>query len=235
MRIGRSCYLARMAQRPTLYSGPLSMFGAKAEIAAREKGLDFELVMVPFDFHKLYTPKHPEVLRVNPKNQVPVLVDGDLALFDSTQIFEYLEDLQPQPALWPTDARGRARARQLELKSDEVYFPHVIRLMGLQSNLQDAPARAAIEAAQAYCMEMDALLAGREWLAGSYGYADIAFYMAALFGERQGAPLTADMPRLLAWRERMGERPAVRQVAGAMGRWLASVGRPVPAFLRALG
>lgn len=224
-----------MTQRFTLYSGPLSMFGAKAEIAAREKGLAFELVMVPFDFEKLYTPKHPEVLRVNPKQQVPVLVDGDLALFDSTQIFEFLEDLQPQPALWPADVRDRARARQLELKSDEVYFPHVVRLMGLQSRLEEAPALAAIEAAQAYCLEMDALLADRDWLAGSYSHADIAFYMAALFGERQGAPLTADMPRLLAWRERMGQRPAVRHVAGAMGRWLASVGRPVPAFLRALG
>jgi glutathione S-transferase len=234
MRIGRSCYLARMVQRFTLYSGPLSMFGAKAEIAAREKGLDFELVMVPFDFDKLYTPKHPEVLRHNPKRQVPVLVDGDLALFDSTQIFEYLEDLQPQPALWPRDIRDRARARQLELKSDEVYFPHVARLMGLQANLADAPALAAIEAAQAYCLEMDALLADRDWLAGSYSYADITFYLAALFGERQGAPLTADMPRLLAWRKRMGARPAVRQVAGAMGRWLASIGRPVPAFLRVL-
>lgn len=224
-----------MTQRFTLYSGPLSMFGAKAEIAAREKGLDFDLVMVPFDFDKLYTPKHPEVLRVNPKKQVPVLVDGDLALFDSTQIFEYLEDLQPQPALWPAGPRDRARARQLELKSDEVYFPHVVRLMGLQDKLEDPVARAAIEAAQQYCRDMDALLAGRDWLAGSFGYADIAFYMAALFGERQGAPLTADMPRLLAWRQRMGDRPAVRHVAGAMGRWLASIGRPVPAFLRALG
>jgi glutathione S-transferase len=224
-----------MAQRFTLYSGPLSMFGAKAEIAAREKGIDFELVMVPFDFDKLYTPKHPEVLRVNPKKQVPVLVDGDLALFDSTQIFEYLEDLQPQPGLWPADPRERARARQLELKSDEVYFPHVIRLMGLQANLKEPTALAAIDGAQRYCLEMDALLADREWLAGTFSYADIAFYMAALFGERQGAPLTADMPRLLAWRERMGGRPAVRQVAGAMGRWLASVGRPVPAFLKALG
>ena len=70
--------------------------------------------------------------------------------------------------------------------------------MGLQSQLQEAPALAAIAAAQAYCLEMDALLAGREWLAGSDSYADIAFYMATLFGERQGAPLTADMPRLLA-------------------------------------
>jgi glutathione S-transferase len=84
-----------------LYSGPLSMFGAKAQIAALEKNLAFDLVMVPFDFDKLYSPKHPEVLRVNPKAQVPVLVDGDLALFDSTQIFEYFEDLQPQPPCGP--------------------------------------------------------------------------------------------------------------------------------------
>jgi Glutathione S-transferase, N-terminal domain len=50
-----------------LYSGPLSMFGAKAQIALHEKGLPFELVMVPFDMARLYEPKHPEVLRVNPK------------------------------------------------------------------------------------------------------------------------------------------------------------------------
>jgi glutathione S-transferase len=226
--------MLRPMKRFTLYSGPLSMFGAKAQIAALEKGLDFELVMVPFDFEKLYAPKHPEVLRVNPKKQVPVLVDGDLALFDSTQIFEYLEDLQPQPALWPPDVRERARARLLEHKSDEVYFPHIIRLMGLQSQLQEEPARVAIAGARQYCLDMEAQLAGREWLAGSYGYADIAFYMATLFGERLGAPLTSDMPRLLAWRDRMTARPPVGQVAGAMGRYLASVGRPVPAFLRHL-
>ena len=71
-----------------------------------------------------------------------MLVDGDLALFDSTQIFEYLEDLQPQPPLWPRDLHERARARQLELKSDEVYFPHVVRLMGLQSSLLSRTANA---------------------------------------------------------------------------------------------
>jgi len=106
--------------------------------------------------------------------------------------------------------------------------------MGLQKELQGEPAREAIAGAQAYCLRMEALLADREWLAGDYGYADIAFYMATLFGERQGAPLTADMPRLLDWRARMTKRPAVSSVAGAMGRWLASIGRPVPAFLREL-
>ncbi|HLG47816.1 MAG TPA: glutathione S-transferase family protein [Reyranella sp.] len=82
-----------------LYSGPLSMFGAKAEIAAHEKNIAFELVMVPFEMAALYSPKHPEVLRINPKRQVPVLVDGDLEIFDSTQIFEYFETIHPEPAL----------------------------------------------------------------------------------------------------------------------------------------
>ena len=132
-----------------IYSAPLSMFGAKVQIAALEKDVAFDLVMVPFTKDDTYEPKHPEVLRVNPvKQQVPILIDGDVELFDSTQIFEYLEDLQPQPPLWPADVRERAKARLLELKSDEVYFPHVIKLMGLQAELQGEPAQAAIAAAQ---------------------------------------------------------------------------------------
>ncbi len=218
----------------TLYSGPLSMFGAKAQIAALEKGIDFKLEMVPFDFHALYTPKHPEVLRVNPKRQVPVLVAAGLEIFDSTQIFEYLEDLRPEPALWPRDLQGRARARLLEHKSDEVYFPHVIRLMGLQDALDSPEALTAIAAASRYYAGMDALLEGRDYLAGGYSFADIAFYMAQLFGERQGAPVTAATPRLLAWRDRMSGRPAVREVARPMAQWLLGAGRPLPAFMQAL-
>jgi glutathione S-transferase len=220
--------------RFTLYSGPLSMFGAKAQIAALEKGLAFDLVMVPFDFNTGYSPKHPEVLRLNPKKQVPVLVDGDLALYDSTLIFEYFEDLQPEPRLWPADVRERARARQLELQSDEVYFPYIVKLMGLQSQLREDAALAAIAGAGKVCVQMEKLLQGREWLAGPYTYADIAFYMATFFGERLGAPLTPALPRLLAWRDRMQARPAVRQVAGAMARWLEAEHRPLPSALRAL-
>src|ERR1700755_296620 len=111
-----------------LYSGPLSMFGAKAEIALHEKGVAFELVMVPFEMKALYQPKHPEVVRINPKRQVPVLVDGDLEIFDSTQIFEYLETVAPMPALWPVEPKARARARLIEHKSDEIYFPNIVRL-----------------------------------------------------------------------------------------------------------
>ena len=222
------------AARLRLYSGPLSMFGAKAQIAALEKGLDFELVMVPFDMKRLYEPKHPDVLRVNPKRQVPVLIHGDLEIFDSTQIFEYLEDLKPEPALWPAAARARARARLLEHKSDEVYFPHIIRLMGLQAAPQDPAAITAREAAARYCVQMEETLADREFLAGTYSFADIAFYMAQLFGARMGAGMTGATPRLLQWRDRMTARPAVRQVVGPMAAYVVAQGRPLPDFLAGL-
>lgn len=216
-----------------LYSGPLSMFGAKVEIALREKGLAFELEMVPFSQAKGYQPRHPEVLRVNPKRQVPVLIDGAVEIFDSTQIFEYLEDRCPLPPLWPGTAADRARARRLEHASDEVFFPHVIRLMGLRGNPDpvDAPewiqARNGIEA---YYLIMERQLADRAWLGGEYSYADIAFYMAQFFAARHTVPMTADVPRLLAWRRRMAARPAVAPVIGAMADYLRSIEWPVPDY-----
>src|SRR6266853_6587309 len=161
-----------------LYSGPLSMFGAKAEIAAREKALDFELIMVPFEMKTLYQPKHPDVLRINPKRQVPVLIDGDLELFDSPQIFEYFESVKPEPPLWPAEPKARARARLLEHKSHEIYFPPIVRLMGLQATPDDPAAVEARAAATSFYDVMENGLGASEWLAGSYSYADIAFYMA---------------------------------------------------------
>lgn len=221
-------------QQMRLYSGPLSMYGAKAEIAALEKGLAVEVIMVPFDMARLYEPKHPEVLRVNPKGQVPVLVDGAVEIFDSTQIFEYFEDVRPDPLLWPRDPGHRARARLFELKSDEVFFPPIIRLMGLQDRPDDPLAVAARKASGHYYAEMERELAQGNYLAGSYSYADIAFYMAQLFAHRMGAPMTEATPRLLAWRERVTARPAVRQVVAAMARFLKSHNRPLPDFMASI-
>ena len=199
------------------YTAPLSMFGMKVEIALREKGLAFERIAVPFTLADGYSPKHAEVLRINPKGQVPVLIHGDLELFDSTQIFEYLEDLAPEPPLWPRAIAGRARARLLEHKSDEIYFPPIVRLMGLQAAPDDPAAIEARAAAASFYDEREKGLGSGEWLAGSYSYADIAFYMAQLFGERMGAAMTDAHPRLEAWRSRMSARPAV--CAGSRARW----------------
>jgi glutathione S-transferase len=179
------------------------MIGAKVEIALREKGVAFDLEMVAFDRERGYQPKHPEVLRVNPKGQVPVLLDGGVELFDSTQIFEYLEDRWPEPPLWPRTPAERAQARRLEHSSDEVFFPHVIRLMGLRADPDPVNAPewiAAREGIERYYAHIERLLTTRAYLAGDFGYADIAFYMAQFFAARHTVPMTDSHPQLLAWR-----------------------------------
>ena len=216
----------------TLYSGPLSMYGAKAHIAALEKGLPVSLVMVPFTDDHRYEPRHPEVLRINPKRQVPVLVHGAVEIFDSTQIFEYFEHLQPLPPLWPADPVARARARLLELKSDEVFFPDVIRLMGQQGRLAEPAAREAIASVRQFYAGLEARMAQGGWLAGEYSYADIAFFMAQLFAARLGAPMDDSTPQLLAWRRRMSARPAVQPTLIQLTRTLMDQGRPIPPFMR---
>lgn len=214
-----------------LYTGPLSMFGMKAEIALAEKGIAFERIEVPFENARGYDPRDPEVLRINPKRQVPVLVHGAVEVFDSTQIFEYLEDAFPKPALWPSTPADRAVARLLEHRSDEVFFPHVFRLMELQDKLDTPEAATIVRDIEAAATPFETCLAQRDYLAGEYTYADIALFMAQVFAERMGAPLTASTPRLLDWRKRVGERDAVQPVAARLVDYLKRTNRQIPAFL----
>ena len=210
------------------------MFGAKAQIAALEKGLDFELIMVPFEMKRLYHPKHPEVVRVNPKQQVPVLIHGDVEIFDSTQIFEYVEHLRPQPPLWPADPADRARARLLELKSDEVYFPPIIRLMSLQETPADPVAVAARGTAARYYDEMESggarsRISRRRVFVRRHR---ILHGAAVRRAHGRADDRRASAPRAMA-------RPDDRATGGAAGRgpmaaFLVSQGRPLPDFMAAV-
>ncbi len=202
-----------------LYSGPLSLFSGKVRIALDEKGVAYELVSVPFT-RAGYEPKHPDVLALNPKAQVPVMVDGGLSLFDSTLILEYLEDKHPAPPLYPRDVAERARCRQLEAAADEILFPHVLDLIrevfykpsgaGRDEALV-AKARAGIAA------HYDGLeqRVGDAYLCGDFTVADVGYFLTITFATSLGAPLGDAHPRLKAWYERVQGRPAVaKELAG---------------------
>lgn len=208
-----------------IYSGPISAFGAKAEIAAHEKRLEFELELVPFSLSSFYEPKHPEVVRINPKHQVPVLVDGDLEIFDSTQIFEYLEHTRPSPALWPSDPKLRARARLLELRVDEVLMPSVIQLFP-HNRMQagEEKVNAALASIRDFYARMEREIGDREYFAGELSYADVGFYCVTFLAALVGAPFSKNEPRLSAWRDRMAKRESVTRVMGRMLSWLREQG-----------
>jgi glutathione S-transferase len=205
-----------------LYSGPLSLFSRKVEIALGEKGLAFEREMVPFSQAKGYSPKHPLVLAANPKAQVPVLVDGDLTLFDSTIIAEYLEDAYPDRPLFPRDAKARARCRLLELYGDEVLFAQVRHLLFRTEPPHPDPKLQALreeegrQADAAIREQYDALqdqLGDREYFCGGFSVADVALFMTVLFALRLKAPRLDGHPALAAWHARVRARPAVSKVA----------------------
>jgi glutathione S-transferase len=206
-----------------LYSGPLSLFSRKVEIVLGEKGLAFEREMVPFSQAKGYSPKHPLVLAANPKAQVPVLVDGDLTLFDSTIIAEYLEDAYPDRPLFPRDANARARCRLLELYGDEVLFAQVRHLLfrtepphpdpKLQA-LREEEGRQADVAIRAQYDALEDQLGDREYFCGDVSVADIALFMTVLFALRLKGPTLEGHPALAAWHARVRARPAVSKVAG---------------------
>ena len=75
---------------------------------------------------------------------------------------------------------------------------------------------------------MDQLLRDREYMADQFSYADIAFYMAQFFAARHTVPLTTEHSNLVAWRERMIGRPAVKLVVAAMADYLRNEGKVVP-------
>ncbi|PKQ05106.1 MAG: glutathione S-transferase family protein [Alphaproteobacteria bacterium HGW-Alphaproteobacteria-11] len=212
-----------------LLSGPLSMFGAKAQIAVAEKGIDCEVEMVPFSIKDRYSPTHPDVARINPKKQIPVLLHGAVEIFVSTQIFEYLEDRFPAPALWPASAESRAFARLMELKSDEVFFPSFFVLLQTLGDPQKPETQSALATIAAYYAEMDALLADRDYIAGDYSYADIAFMCVSFFTAFMGGVPDPDR-QLAAWRKRMMARAAVAPVVHALALYLTENRLKAPAL-----
>ena len=202
-----------------LYSGPLSLFTGKVRIALDEKGLECDLVSVPFS-RAGYQPKHPDVLAINPKAQVPVLVDGPVKLYDSTIILEYLEDRYPEPPLYPRDVAERARCRQLEAAADEILFPHIYELI-LEVFYKPAPERDADRIARAHAgiarhydyLERD--LAGRDYLCSEFSVADIGYFMTVTFAANFCDTIRDEQPALRAWYDRVLARPSVtREVMG---------------------
>ena len=213
-----------------LYSGPLSLFARKVEIALGEKGISFELVMVPFSQTRGYAPKHEAVLAANPKAQVPVLIDGETTLYDSTVIIEYLEEAYPNPPLLPRDAAARARCRLLELEADEVLLAPVRALMHrteppgtdtARRQLQEQEAAKAEAAISRHYENIARKLAGRDFLCHDFSVADLATFMVVHYALRLGGPPLSGHPDLASWYARLAARPAfakvIAEIAAATG------------------
>jgi glutathione S-transferase len=90
-----------------------SSWSMRPWVLMRAFGIPFDEVMVRFDTFDADSSFKRRIAEVSPTGRVPVLVDDGLAIWDTLAIAEYLAERFPQHALWPRDARQRARARSI--------------------------------------------------------------------------------------------------------------------------
>jgi glutathione S-transferase len=90
-----------------------SSWSMRPWVLMRQAGMAFEEVMTRFDSFDASSTFKQTVNAVNPTGKVPVLLDGDLAVWDTLAIAEYLAEQFPEKQLWPADTASRARARSV--------------------------------------------------------------------------------------------------------------------------
>jgi glutathione S-transferase len=193
-----------------LYHSPASTNSRKVRIALIEKGLEFE--RVPIDLAKKEQ-KAPDYLKIHPFGQVPALDDEGFIVYDSTVINEYLEDEYPYPPLMPKDSDGRARARLMEDFRDNhfnIAFIRIFREVRGKPETERDPK--AIDAAKAeianYLERLDRELQGKEYLAGEFSLADIAFMANLDLLEKFEIQVDPKNRNVIAWIARLKARPS---------------------------
>ena len=192
-----------------LYTFPLSTNSRKVRIALLEKGLEFERINVDLTKREQ---KNPDYLKIHPFGQVPALDDEGFVIYDSTVINEYLDDEYPYPALMPDDSEGRARARLMEDFRDSHFNPQFIKIMHETRKSEaerDANIIANATAEITRCFERtENELQGREYLAGPFSLADIAFMANLDLLDRFQIPVDPKYRNTTAWIARLKARPS---------------------------
>ena len=90
-----------------------SSWSMRPWVLLRQAGIPFEEVLARFDSFDADSKFKATIAGISPTGKVPVLVDGDLAIWDTLAIAEYLAETYPEKHLWPQDKAARARARSV--------------------------------------------------------------------------------------------------------------------------
>lgn len=194
----------------TLYDNAFSPFARKVRMVLEHKRLAFH----PID--GLAPEGHGKLAAVNPRVEVPVLVDGDLTVVNSSHIVAYLEHRYPERPVYPADPATRVHALAWERVADTLFdaITHDASNGGFGFPGDSRPAgllEAAREDLAPLYADLERSLADREFLCGALSIADLALFphlTAVKFLDI--AFDSATHPRLLAWYKRLRQLDVCR-------------------------
>lgn len=204
-------------QTATIIGGPASPFVRKVLAVCEMKGVPYRLdPIVPFFGNDAFGD-------ISPLRRIPVFIDDQVSLCDSTVICEYLEDRYPTPSLLPGDAARRAQARWLEEFSDtrmadvfiwRVFYEAVILPFIFQkARDKEKIAKVMAEQVPEVMDYLERVAPADGFLAGDMSIADLA--VAIPFGNLTWARVTPDKsrwPKTCAWVARTGATAALAKV-----------------------
>ena len=211
----------------TFYWGSGSPWAWRAMLGLELKGLRYESKLLQFSKGEH---KSPEMLALNPRGKVPVLVHGDVVVYESLAILAYLDRAFPERPLFGTTPQEAAVVWRLFSEHDAYLIPIGIRVIrplftsaeAVQEKADDI--RAAVEELHKEIGKLEERLAGGgQWLAGKAPSAADATYFVTLqqllraagkpaaepLGLPEFLPLEKRYPKLAAWAERFAKVPGV--------------------------
>ena len=208
----------------TLYDNPFSPFARKVRMVLAHKGLPYARI-------DALAHEHQAALRaVNPRGEVPVLVDGPVVVVNSADIVAYLDHRHPAVPVLPPDPARRVEARAWERLADGVLdaIVHDISIWTWPTHRRtDEPPAGLIEAGRHDVMavfdRLEHALAPDGFLCGALSVADFALWphlsalraLGIVASEQQHPKLAAWMRRLRALAVVAGDVDDVRRMASA--------------------
>ena len=200
----------------TLYYGSGSPYAWRVQLALEHKALPYERKVLSFSANDT---RKPEFIALNPRHEVPTIVDGDFVLYESDAIVEYLEDAYPGRGapLFPADVRTRATVRRLMREVDNHTGNAIdgVTTYAFQTKSEDRVPEKLVEARKMVTEEfaqMSRYLKG-DYFAGTLTAADFWMYPPVAFMYRCRVKLPdfdADgllTPELKRWKARIEALP----------------------------
>ena len=200
-----------------VFGFPLSPFVRKVHVVAAEKGIAVEIVVSD--------PRspHPDFLAASPFRKIPALKDGEYLLADSTAIATYLDALNSDPPILPSDPKARGKAVWWEEFADTILVPaggKIVfnrfvgpKFLGLPGD--EAAAALGEQEIEPILAYLEGAAPAEGWLAGdAYSIGDIAVASTLMtLGYVGMAPDAAKHPATAAWYARVIARQAWIDVA----------------------
>jgi len=195
---------------------PLSPFVRKVAVILKIKGVAYEQEPV------MPGSTSEEFRAMSPLGKIPVLVDGDFSLADSSAICEYLEEKYPDPAVMPAEPQARARARFLEEYGDSKFIESASiifiekfanpALFGKETD-QERVDNAESELVPPFLDYLESQVPPEGYLFGNFCTADISIVTPIFNAAYGGFEVDASRwPRYAAFVQRVAEHPAVVEV-----------------------